>query len=150
MNALTFDELRGAAGRDLGASRWLLVDQDRVDRFADVSEDHQWIHVDPERARQGAFGSTVSHGYLTISLIGTLLGELLNVEPGLVMVNYGLDRLRFIAPVSVGAKLRASAKVERVQETPQGLRLAVAAIGEVKGNERPVCVATSVILVQHG
>jgi acyl dehydratase len=93
MNQLTYEELRDGSGLDLGSSRWVEVDQARIDRFAEVSEDHQWIHVDPQRAATGAFGTTIAHGYLTITLVGTLLGELLRVDPSLVMVNYGLDSL---------------------------------------------------------
>ena len=149
MSALSYDDLRNANGRDLGTSRWISVDQNRIDRFADVSGDHQWIHLDTERAARGAFGTTIAHGYLTITLVGTLLGELLRVEPGLVMVNYGLDTLRFLSPVPVGARLSAKARIDTVEETPRGLRVALAVSGEVEDSERPVCVATAVILVQR-
>lgn len=145
----SYEQLRNGQGLDLGASRWVEIDQERIDRFADVSEDHQWIHVDAQRAASGAFGSTIAHGYLTISLVGTLVGELLQVEPDLVMVNYGLDSLRFTAPVPVGSKLQARATIEDVVESERGLRLTVAVTGEVEGAQRPACLARKVVLVSR-
>ncbi|GAA1510998.1 MaoC family dehydratase [Nocardioides humi] len=146
---MSYDQLAEAKDHDLGASRWVLVDQDRIDRFAEVSEDHQWIHVDAERAADGPFGTTVAHGYLTLSLVGTLLGELLDVEPDVVLVNYGLDRIRFLAPVAAGARVRARGRIVGVETTAHGLRLLVSAHGETEGRTDPVCVADAVVLVRR-
>lgn len=149
MNKLTYEDLREGAGLDLGSSRWVEVDQARIDRFADVSEDHQWIHIDPERAATGAFGTTIAHGYITVTLVGTLLGELLRVDPGLVMVNYGLDSLRFTAPVPAGSRIRADASISGVEESPRGLRLTLRVVGEIEGKKGPACRASAVILVRR-
>ncbi len=150
MTPLRYEQLRDAAGTDLGASRWIDVDQDRIDAFAAVSEDNQWIHVDRQRAASSELGTTIAHGYLTLSLVGTLLGDLLHVEPGLVMVNYGLDRVRFTAPVTAGSRLRARAAVAEVTESEAGLRLRLDAAGEVSGRPTPSCYATALILVRRG
>jgi acyl dehydratase len=147
--AYRYEDLREGAGLDLGSSRWVTVDQDRIDKFAQVSEDHQWIHVDAERAAHGAFGNTIAHGYLTITLVGTLFGELLNVDPSLVMVNYGLDKLRFTAPVPADSRLRASAVISTVEETPRGLRINLDVTGEVDGAGKPACRAKAVVLVSR-
>ncbi|MFE5700767.1 MaoC family dehydratase [Rhodococcus koreensis] len=146
---LTYEDLATAAGRDLGASRWIHIAQNRIDGFADVTEDHQWIHVDPERAASGTFGTTIAHGYLTISLVGALLGELLAVEPDVVLVNYGLDKLRFTAPVPVGSRLRARAEIAEVIPSSRGLQLTLRVIGEVEGAEKPSCVADARVLVSR-
>lgn len=146
---LSFDQLAAAKDHDLGVSRWLFVDQGRIDRFADVSEDRQWIHVDTERAADGPFGTTISHGYLTLSLVGTLVGELLDVEPDVVLVNYGLDRVRFIAPVPAGSQLRARARITTSEATAHGLRLVLSAHGEIDTAQNPVCVADTVVLARR-
>ncbi len=100
-------ELRAAVGQELGVSDWLEVDQKRIDLFADATGDHQWIHVDPERAAEGPFGSTIAHGYLTLSLLPALVPQILRVEGVRMGVNYGTDKVRFPAPVPVGSRLRA-------------------------------------------
>jgi acyl dehydratase len=113
-----------------------------------VSEDHQWIHVDPDRAVGSVFGSTIAHGYLTITVVGTLLGELLQVDDDLVMVNYGLDRLRFINPVCSGSLLRAHAVIRDVHETTTGLKLLLDVTGEIDGSN-DACYAVAIVLVQR-
>ena len=144
----SYTDLRAGAGLDLGRSRWITIDQKRIDDFAAVSEDHQWIHVDPDRASTSVFGSTIAHGYLTITVIGTLLGELLQVDNDLVMVNYGLDRLRFINPVRSGSSIRANAVIREVNETTTGLRLLIGLTGEVNGRNN-VCHAVAIVLVRR-
>src|SRR5689334_13499096 len=104
-------ELAALTGRDLGASDWLSIEQDRVDRFADATGDHQWIHVDPERAKAGPFGTTIAHGYLTLSLVIPLWTELLTIDGIGMAVNYGLNKVRFPAPVPVGSRIRLAARV---------------------------------------
>jgi acyl dehydratase len=133
------------AGTDLGTSGWMDVTQDRVNRFADATDDHQWIHVDVERARSGPFGQTIAHGYLTVALIIPLWTELLRIEGIRTSVNYGLNRLRFPAPVRVGGKIRLRAKVESATEVPgPGVELVVALTVECDGVAKPAAVAEAV------
>ncbi|HET7742429.1 MAG TPA: MaoC family dehydratase, partial [Mycobacterium sp.] len=113
---LSFDELRNAGGRELGPSEWMIIDQTRIDGFADAIDDHQWIHVDPVRALAGPFGGTIAHGYLTLSAAATRLGELLQVSGASRVINYGLDRVRFPAPVRAGTRVRARARILEVLE----------------------------------
>src|SRR5689334_8621867 len=110
------DGLKALAGQDLGHSSWLEITQERVNTFADATGDHQWIHVDVERAKQGPFGGPIAHGYLTLSLVIPLFGELLTVEGLKMGVNYGLEKVRFPSPVRVGAKIRLAAKVVSAEE----------------------------------
>ncbi|WP_326635273.1 MaoC family dehydratase [Streptosporangium sp. NBC_01755] len=138
---ISFDELRGAAGRDLGYSDWMVVDQSRIDTFADAIEDHQWIHLDPVRAKDTPFGQTIAHGYLTLAAAGTRLGELLKVDGASSIINYGLDRVRFPAPVLSGSRIRTHATITEVSEVPRGLQVAARVTAEVEGGDRPVCVA---------
>jgi acyl dehydratase len=135
------DELRGLAGADLGASSWLEITQDRVDTFADATGDHQWIHVDAERAAAGPFGGTIAHGYLTLALVIPLWSEILEVKGVTMGLNYGLNRLRFPAPVPVGAKIRLHARVVSVEEVAGGVQLAVALTTELHGADKPAAVA---------
>jgi acyl dehydratase len=144
-------DLPGLAGADLGTSGWLVMEQDRIDAFADATEDHQWIHVDRERAGAGPLGSTVAHGMLTISLaVGRLLDELLVVEDADLVLNYGLDRVRFPAPVPSGARVRLHASVADVAEHAGGIKLTVALTVELEGSEKPCCVADEVLLYRGG
>lgn len=135
-------EALSGRGRDLGYSRWLTIDQKRIDLFAEATGDHQWLHVDPERAARGPFGRTVAHGFLTLSLLNMVLPELLmprNVDWG---VNYGVDRVRFPAPVPVGATLRAHGILSDVRETQPGvIQTRVTMTVEIRGQDRPGCVA---------
>src|SRR5436190_6917801 len=109
------DELREAKGQQLGASDWVSIDQDRVDKFAEATGDHQWIHVDPERAAEGPFGGTVAHGYLTLSMLPMLLAEVVSVSDALMGLNYGTEKIRFTAPVPVGSRVRAHANLVKTE-----------------------------------
>src|SRR2546430_10857393 len=114
------DELREAVGEELGPTGWMEIDQKRIDLFAEATGDHQWIHVDPEKAAKGPFGTTIAHGYLTLSLIPSFLPELIAVEGVTMGVNYGVNKVRFPSPVPVGSRLRASAQVAQVSDVPAG------------------------------
>ncbi|MFI8184388.1 MaoC family dehydratase [Actinacidiphila glaucinigra] len=138
-------ELKAAIGEDLGTTGWLEVDQKRIDLFADATGDHQWIHVDPEKAAQGPFGTTIAHGYLTLSLIPSFTPELLRVEGVKMGVNYGVNKVRFPSPVPVGSRLRATGRIAEVSEVPGGAQLVVAIAVEREGADKPVCVAETVV-----
>ncbi|GAA0456301.1 MaoC family dehydratase [Streptomyces sp. NPDC046215] len=138
------DELRAAIGAELGPSDWLEVDQKRIDLFAEATGDHQWIHVDPERAAAGPFGTTIAHGYLTLSLLPALVPLLMRVEPVSMGINYGLNKVRFPAPVPAGSRLRARARIAEVAETDGGVQLTTVVTVEREGGDKPVCVAESV------
>jgi acyl dehydratase len=138
------DELKAAVGEQLGYTDWLEVDQKRVDLFAEATGDHQWIHVDPERAAQGPFGVTIAHGYLTLSLLPLFGPQLVRVEGVKMGVNYGTNKVRFPSPVPVGSRLRATAKITSVEDVTGGVQVAMAFTVEREGGEKPVCVAESV------
>ncbi|MEU3143678.1 MULTISPECIES: MaoC family dehydratase [unclassified Streptomyces] len=138
------DELKAAVGEQLGYTDWLEVDQKRVDLFAEATGDHQWIHVDPERAASGPFGTTIAHGYLTLSLLPLFGPQLLSVEGVKMGVNYGTNKVRFPAPVPVGSRVRATAKVTAVDEVGGGVQVTTAFTVEREGGDKPVCVAESV------
>jgi acyl dehydratase len=136
-----FDKLLTMAGADLGATDWLEITQDRVNLFADATDDHQWIHVDPERAKDGPFGAPIAHGFLTLSLLIPFWGELFDVEGVTTKVNYGLDRVRFTSPVRVGSKVRMVGQIAEVTEVKGGAQIKVNATIEIEGQERPAVVA---------
>jgi acyl dehydratase len=139
------DDVRNAVGEHLGYSDWHTVDQQRIDRFADATGDHQWIHVDPERAaRESPFGTTVAHGYLTLSLIPWLMAEVVAYEGVRMGVNYGCNKVRFPAPVRVDSRVRAGAELVSVEEAAGGLQLVNRVTIEVEGAEKPSCVAETV------
>ncbi|WP_037603420.1 MaoC family dehydratase [Streptacidiphilus rugosus] len=138
------DELKALAGADLGTSSWLEITQDRVDLFADATDDHQWIHTDPERAAAGPFGAPIAHGYLTLSLFIPFFTELLEVEGVATKINYGLDKVRFPAPVTVGSRVRLSARLAEVEEVPGGLQITVDGTVEIDGAPKPAAVLRSV------
>ncbi|MEU6342454.1 MaoC family dehydratase [Streptomyces sp. NPDC046977] len=139
------DELKAAVGEELGTTEWLEVDQKRIDLFADATGDHQWIHVDPEKAAQGPFGTTIAHGYLTLSLIPSFTPELMRVEGVTMGVNYGVNKVRFPSPVPVGSRLRATGQVAEVTEVPGGAQLVARITVEREGGDKPVCVAETVV-----
>ena len=141
----SLDELRGAVGEPLGTSGWHVVDQARIDAFADATEDHQWIHVDPERAKAGPFGTTIAHGFLTLSLLPALMGDIYKVEGVRMGVNYGLNRVRFPAPVPSGSRVRGSGELAEVTEVDGGIQAVVRVTVEAEGQAKPVCVAESVV-----
>jgi acyl dehydratase len=138
---VTVAELAQLGETDLGASPWLTVEQPRIDGFADATNDHQWIHVDPERAAQGPFGTTIAHGYLTLSLIPYLLDQLLSISDQVRGTNYGIDRARFTNPVRVGARIRLKGRLLSVTpRTDGGFQFKVGAEVEIEGEERPALV----------
>ncbi|WP_431781328.1 MaoC family dehydratase [Streptomyces chumphonensis] len=138
-------ELREAVGAELGPSDWLEVDQKRIDLFAEATGDHQWIHVDPEKAAQGPFGTTIAHGYLTLSLLPVLMPQVLRVEGVSMGVNYGVNKVRFPAPVPVDARVRATARIADVSEAGTGVQCTVRVTVEREGGDKPVCVAETVV-----
>lgn len=138
-------ELLALAGQDLGHTAWREITQDRVDTFADATDDHQWIHVDPARAASGPFGGTIAHGYLTLALIIPLFGELLAIGGVRMSVNYGLDKVRFPSPVRVGDKIRLAGRVVSVDEVEgDGVQMALDFTVEIDGSDKPACVARAV------
>ena len=143
---LAYDELPHRVGERLGPTAWTAVTQLQVAGFADLTHDHQWIHVDELRAKEGPFGTTIAHGYLTLSLVPFLLGQLLEVTGTSMAVNYGLEKVRFPAPVPVGASVRASAEIVGVQPGPGSKQLTVRVAVACDAAEKPVCVADVVIL----
>jgi acyl dehydratase len=137
----TLDDVRAKVGEELGVGEWHEVTQDRINTFADATGDHQWIHVDPERAKDGPFGTTIAHGYLTLSLIPSLGGGSLGIPGTKMGINYGLDRVRFIAPVTVGSRVRARRKLLEVTEGKGFVQLKVEVTVELEGSNKPACVA---------
>ena len=135
------EALLDAVGTDLGTSEWLTVGQDRIDRFADATDDHQWIHIDPERAASGPFGTPIAHGYLSLSLLAPLMFELLHVDGTALVVNAGSDRVRFLTPVTAGTRVRATATIAAAERIPTGVRVRQAVTLEAEGAERPALVA---------
>ncbi|MEU2621387.1 MaoC family dehydratase [Streptomyces sp. NPDC007157] len=137
------DELKKLAGSDLGTSGWIEVTQDRIDTFADATGDHQWIHVDPERAAEGPFGAPIAHGCLTLSLFIPLFTELLDVRGVTTKVNYGLNKVRFPSPVKAGSRIRLTARLAEVEEVPGGVQIAVEGTIEIEGGTKPAAVLQS-------
>jgi acyl dehydratase len=139
------DDLRNAVGSHLGYSDWHDVDQARIDAFADATGDHQWIHVDPERAKsESPFGTTIAHGYLTLSLIPWLMSEVIGYEGVKMGVNYGCNKVRFPAPVKVNSRVRAGAELIEAEDVPGGVQVVNRVTIEVEGSEKPSCVAETV------
>ena len=139
------DELRTRAGADLGRSQWMQVTQERVDKFADATGDHQWIHVDVEAARSGPFGGTIAHGYLTLSMVIPMFAELLSVQDIRMGINYGLNRVRFPAPVPVGSRIRLAAKLAGVEEiSGDSAQVLVDFTVELEDSAKPGCVAQAI------
>jgi acyl dehydratase len=143
---ISVEELQKAVGEELGSSDWLLIEQSRVDLFAEATDDHQWIHVDAERAADGPFGGTIAHGYLTLSLLPRFGKEIYTVENMRTGINYGLNRVRFIHPVRVGSRVRSTATLVSVTDVPGGVQLVVSqrVDVEVDGKPKPACVAESI------
>jgi acyl dehydratase len=135
------DELRAAVGSQLGVSDWVTVDQSQIDTFADATHDHQWIHVDEERAAAGPFGGTIAHGFLTLSLLPHLVKQAYRVEGTKMGVNYGLNRVRFTSPVPVGSKVRGNIELVDVADVEGGVQLTTKVTVEIEGSERPALVA---------
>ena len=137
-------ELLGAAGRDLGTTEWLTIGQERINQFADATEDHQWIHVDVEKAKSGPFGGTIAHGYLTLSLCASFLGQLASVSGITMGINYGIDKARFIAPVPSGSRVRGQGEVVSVTEVTGGVQAVVRITVELEGSAKPAAVVDTV------
>lgn len=129
----------------MGSSPWVEVTQDQIDGFANVTGDHQWIHTDPERAASGPFGTTIAHGYLTLSLLVPLLEQVLVIENRTSSINYGLDKVRFPAPVPSGSRVRLTATLAEATNVDSGVQVKVDCVLQVEGQERPACVARAVL-----
>ncbi|SPA22355.1 putative deshydratase, MaoC-like domain, nodN-like protein [Cupriavidus taiwanensis] len=138
------EDIHAAVGQHLGASAWTRITQQQVDQFAHATGDHQWLHVDPERAAQGPYGACIAHGYLTLALVNQFLPELVAVEGMKFGVNYGCDRVRFPAPVRVGARVRGVGEVVRAETLDGGVQSVVRMTVEIEGEPKPACVAETI------
>ncbi len=143
---LTIEELERSGEQDLGTSSWHPIEQRSIDLFAEATGDHQWIHVDPEQAAQGPFGTTIAHGYLSLSMLPMLLSEVVNVTDAQMGVNYGIERVRFTAPVPSGSEVRLKAKLLGGERRGEGVRYRVGVEVEIKGSDRPALVGEVVYL----
>jgi acyl dehydratase len=141
------EELEKAVGEHLGYSDWHTVTQERVNLFADATGDHQWIHVDTEKAKAGPFGGTIAHGYMTLSLIPMLNAQIYRVDGLSMGINYGTNKVRFPAPVPVGSRVRAGAELVEMNATPQGAQAVLRTTIEVEDGQKPACVADSVVVL---
>jgi acyl dehydratase len=144
---LRVDELESAGELDLGTSAWHRIEQAQIDGFADATGDHQWIHVDPERAAAGPFGTTIAHGFLTLSLLPQLAGEVLTVEGARLRINYGVERIRFTAPVPSGSEVRLHGRLLGAERRGDGILYRVGVQIEIRGAEKPACVGEVLSLV---
>jgi acyl dehydratase len=143
----TLDEVIDAVGQELGTSEWLTIEQDRVDQFAEATGDHQWIHVDVERAASGPFGGTIAHGYLTLSLVPHLGSTVFSLDTPGAKLNYGVNKVRFPHPVRVGRRIRSTVSVADVADVPAGKQLTLRHVIEIEDEAKPACVAESVVLL---
>jgi acyl dehydratase len=144
---LTLAELENAAGLELQPSDWVTIQQTAIEQFADATGDHQWIHVDPEKAAQGPFGTTVAHGYLSLSLLPGLLGDMLSVTDARMGINYGIEKVRFTAPVPSGSRVRLKARITSAERRGEGVLYHVGAEVEIEGSEKPAMVGEVIYLV---
>jgi acyl dehydratase len=135
------DDLRAAVGTTIGSSDWMTIDQGQVDGFADATHDHQWIHVDAERAKEGPFGTTIAHGFLTLSLLPVLIAQVYKVDGVKMGINYGLNKVRFTSPVPVGSAVRGTIELTDVGDVAGGVQLVNKVTVEIEGSERPALVA---------
>lgn len=145
--SLTLGELGDWVGREVGVSAWLRVDQARIDAFADATGDRQWIHVDPRRAAQSPYGGTIAHGLLTLSLVPGMRAEAVRLEGVAAAINYGMNRVRFMAPVRAGSELRSRFLLRSAEPAGEGLLLTWQATVEIQGQDKPACVAEMLVLV---
>jgi acyl dehydratase len=143
----SLDEVAAAKGEELGTTDWVTIDQERVDQFADATGDHQWIHVDVERAASGPFGGTIAHGYLTLSLVPWLGSQVFSLETPGAKLNYGVNKVRFPNPVRVGSRVRNTVSVGEVTDLPSGKQLTLKHVVEIEGQDKPACVAETVVLL---
>ncbi|MEE8603345.1 MaoC family dehydratase [Euzebya tangerina] len=143
---MTKDELAAASDVDLGTSEWIRVDQAMIELFADATRDHQWIHVDHDKAAQGPFGQTIAHGFLTVSLLPEMLGQMLSVEGSVMGVNYGMDRLRLTSPVPSGARIRARGTILSTEPKGEGILVRTEMTVEIEGQEKPAMIGVFLTL----
>ena len=141
------EELQAAVGEHLGYSDWLTVTQDRIDAFADATGDHQWIHVDPERAAAGPFGSTIAHGFLTLSLMPIFGSQVYRIDGLKAALNYGADKVRFPAPVPVNSRLRGGVQLKAVTPIALGFQMATTITIELEGSEKPACIIEMLVVL---
>ncbi|MGB1504214.1 MAG: MaoC family dehydratase [Acidimicrobiales bacterium] len=140
----TPDDLLAAVGTELGKSDWVAIEQDRIDGFADATDDHQWIHVDPEAAAAGPFGSTIAHGYLTLALTNRFLPQIVRVNGVSMGINYGVNKVRFPQPVPVGSRVRGHATLTHAEEIDGGVQVVITITVEIEGGTKPACIVESV------
>ncbi len=143
----SLDEFRGAVGTELGVSEWHTITQEQINKFADATGDHQWIHVDPAKAKDGPFGTTIAHGYLTLSLLPMLADEIYEVQSLKMGVNYGANKVRFPSPVPVNSRIRASARLIEINEISIGAQATIQFTIEREGGEKPVCIAEVIFMM---
>ena len=139
-----FESLAEQVGASLGPTEWMVIEQDRIDGFADATDDHQWIHVDVEAAKQGPFGATIAHGYLTLALVNKFLPDLITVTDTSMGVNYGCEKVRFPAPVPSCSRIRGVGEIVAVDQVSGGQQLVVRVIVEIEGSDRPACVVDTI------
>lgn len=140
-------ELEKHLGQEIGTSDWVTVDQERINTFADATGDHQWIHIDEERAKAGPFGGTIAHGFLTLSLLPLLGAEVMNVTGMKMKINYGLNKVRFPKPVPAGAKVRDVVTLKEIVRKSSGIQVVMDHVIEIEGSDRPACIAEAVTLM---
>lgn len=138
------EELRQRIGQEVAVSDWMTITQERINQFADATDDHQWIHVDRARAAKSPFGGTIAHGYLTLSLIPHFTTEALEFQSGKMVINYGLNRVRFTAPVRAGKRVRARFLLDSMEDVPGGVQLVWKITIELEGSDKPACVAETI------
>jgi acyl dehydratase len=143
----TLDEVADSANSEIGTTEWLLVEQERINLFADATGDHQWIHVDEDRAKAGPFGTTIAHGFLTVSLLPLFNAETFGLETPGARLNYGMNKVRFPHPVPVGSRLRSHVSFGDVTDLPTGKQLTIRHTVEIEGVDKPACVAELVVLL---
>jgi acyl dehydratase len=141
------DEIESLIGQELGTSEWTTMDQNAINTFADVTDDHQWIHVDEARAADGPYGATIVHGFFTLSLIPKFSAEIFSIEGVSMKINYGLNKVRFLQPVVVGSRLRGKVEVKEVIRSEKGNQVILAHTIEIEGEQRPACIAEVVTLL---
>ena len=143
----SFDDVAAASGEDLGSTDWVTIDQARVDTFAEATGDHQWIHVDVDKAASGPFGGTIAHGYLTLSLVPWLGSQIFSLDTPGAKLNYGVNKVRFPNPVLVGKRVRGYAAFGEVTDLPAGKQVIIRYTVEIEGETKPACVAETVVLL---
>ena len=144
------DDVKAHVGQELGVSDWQEVTQEDVDRFAEATGDHQWIHVDPERAKETPFGGTIAHGYLTLSLVPMLAAQLFHIDTMGAKLNYGVNKVRFPHPVPVGSRIRGTVTIADVSDVPAGKQMITRYVVEIEDEAKPACVAETVVLLLDG